>query len=79
MQKYKVQFAFRNFSLNDIPLHVQHAVKAAEAALFQDESWKMYDYLFEHQNAFNDNHLLILRLHQADICYFRNSRHLFEK
>ena len=33
----KVQFAFRNFPLNEIHPHAQHAAEAAEAAAAQDK------------------------------------------
>ena len=55
---YKICFVFRNFPLNDIHLHAQHAAEAAEAAAAQDKFWQMHDYLFEHQKALDDGHLL---------------------
>jgi protein-disulfide isomerase len=54
----KVYFVFRNFPLNDIHPHAQHAAEAAEVAAAQDRFWQMHDYLFEHQKALDDNHLL---------------------
>src|SRR5918996_501475 len=51
----KIYFVFRNFPLNDIHPHAQHA---AEAAAAQDKFWQMHDYLFEHQKALDDRHLL---------------------
>ena len=54
----KICFVFRNFPLNDIHPHAQHAAEAAEAAAAQDKFWEMHDYLFEHQTALNDSHLL---------------------
>ena len=54
----KVQVAFRNFPLNEIHPHAQHAAEAAEAAAAQDKFWQMHDYLFEHQRALDENHLL---------------------
>lgn len=41
-KKYKqfgdqIYFVFRNFPLNDIHTHAQHAVEAAEAAAAQDK------------------------------------------
>ena len=54
----KVLFVFRNFPLNYIHPHAQHAAEAAEAAAAQDKFWQMHDYLFEHQNALDDSHLL---------------------
>ena len=54
----KIYFVFRNFPLNDIHPHAQHAAEAAEAAAAQDKFWQMHDYLFEHQKALDDPHLL---------------------
>jgi protein-disulfide isomerase len=54
----KVYFVFRNFPLNDIHPNAQHAAEAAEAAAAQDKFWEMHDYLFEHQKALDDSHLL---------------------
>ena len=54
----KIYFVFRNFPLNDIHPHAQHAAEAAEAAAAQDKFWQMHDYLFEHQKALDDSHLL---------------------
>ncbi|MCC2647813.1 MAG: protein-disulfide isomerase [Nitrososphaeraceae archaeon] len=54
----KIYFVFRNFPLNDIHPHAQHAAEAAEAAVAQDKFWEMHDYLFEHQKALDDSHLL---------------------
>src|ERR687886_530610 len=54
----KLYFVFRNFPLNDIHPHAQTAAEAAEAAAAQDKFWDMHDYLFEHQRALDDSHLL---------------------
>ena len=54
----KVYFVFRNFPLIEIHPHAQHAAEAAEVAASQDKFWQMHDYLFEHQIALDDNHLL---------------------
>jgi protein-disulfide isomerase len=54
----KAYFVFRNFPLIDIHPHAQHASEAAEVAAAQDKFWQMHDYLFEHQKALDDNHLL---------------------
>lgn len=54
----KIYFVYCNFPLNDIHPHAQHAAEAAEAAAAQDKFWQMHDYLFEHQKALDDNHLL---------------------
>lgn len=49
---------FRNFPLNDIHPHAQHAAEAAEVAAAQAKFWPMHDYLFEHQKELDDSHLL---------------------
>jgi protein-disulfide isomerase len=54
----KICFVFRNFPLIDIHPHAQPAAEAAEAAAAQDKFWQMHDYLFEHQKALDDRHLL---------------------
>jgi protein-disulfide isomerase len=54
----KVYFVFRNFPLNDIHPHAQHAAEASEVAAAQDKFWQMHDYLFENQKALDDSHLL---------------------
>jgi protein-disulfide isomerase len=54
----QIYFVFRNFPLNDIHPHAQHAAEAAEAAAAQDKFWQMHDYLFEHQKALDDAHLM---------------------
>lgn len=51
-------FVFRNFPLDEIHPHAQHAAEAAEAAAAQDKFWRMHDYLFEHQNELEDRQLL---------------------
>ncbi len=38
-------------------LCVQHAAETAESAAAQNKFWEMHDYLYEHQQALNDNHL----------------------
>ena len=54
----KICFVFRNFPLRDIHPHAQQAAEAAEAAATQDKFWQMHDYLFEHQKALDEYHLL---------------------
>jgi protein-disulfide isomerase len=44
-------FVFRNFPLNEIHPHAEHAAEAAEAAAAQNKFWQMHDHLFEHQEA----------------------------
>ena len=38
-------------------LCVQHAAEAAESAAAQNKFCEMHGYLYEHQQALNDNHL----------------------
>jgi protein-disulfide isomerase len=76
----KIRFVFRNFPLNDIHPHAQHAAEAAEAAGAQDKFWQMHDYLFEHQKALDDGHLLEYAQEIGlEIHKFKNevSRHLY--
>src|SRR5919202_4829506 len=54
----KLRFVFRNFPITQIHPHAQHAAEAAEAAAVQNKFWQMHDYLFEHQKALDDGHLL---------------------
>jgi protein-disulfide isomerase len=53
----KICFVFRNFRLNGIRPHAQHASEASETAAAQNKFWQMHDYLFEHQKALDDGHL----------------------
>lgn len=53
----KLRFVFRNFPITQIHPHAQHAAEAAEAAAAQNKFWEMHDYLYEHQQALDDNHL----------------------
>jgi len=77
----KICFVFRNFPLNDIHLHAQHAAEAVEAAAAQDKFWQMHDYLFEHQKALDDGHLLeyAQKIGLKDIRKFKDdiSRHIY--
>ena len=50
----KLRFVFRNFPVTQIHPHAQHT---AESAAVQNKFWKMHDYLYEHQQALDDNHL----------------------
>jgi protein-disulfide isomerase len=56
-------FVFRHFPLTQVHPHAEHAAEAAEAAGTQGKFWKMHDYLYEHQDALDDAHLL----HYAEI------------
>ena len=53
----RLLFVFRNFPLTQIHPHAQHAAEAAEAAAIQGKFWEMHDYLFEHHQALDDDHL----------------------
>src|ERR671930_736370 len=78
----KIRFVFRNFPLNDIHPHAQHASEAAEAAAAQDKFWQMHDYLFEHQKVLDDAHLLeYAQKVGLDIHKFKDdmSRHVYSR
>jgi protein-disulfide isomerase len=53
----RLRFVFRNFPLAQVHPHAEHAAEVAEAAAAQGKFWAMHDYLFEHQDALDDNHL----------------------
>jgi hypothetical protein len=53
-------FVFRNFPLTQIHPYAQHAAETAESAAAQNKFWEMHDYLYEHQQALDDNHSLSL-------------------
>jgi protein-disulfide isomerase len=77
----KIRFVFRNFPLNNIHPHAQHASEAAEVAAAQDKFWQLHDYLFEHQKALDDSHLLeyAQKVGLEDIRKFKDdvSRHIY--
>ena len=54
----RLRFVFRNFPLTQSHPHAEHAAEAAEAAAVQEKFWQMHDYLFEHQQALDDAHLV---------------------
>ena len=54
----RLRFVFRNFPLTQSHPHAEHAAEAAEAAAVQEKFWEMHDYLFEHQQALDDAHLV---------------------
>src|SRR2546421_1382433 len=54
----RLRFVFRNFPLTQSHPHAEHAAEAAEAAAVQGKFWQMHDYLFEHQRALDDAHLV---------------------
>jgi protein-disulfide isomerase len=49
-----LRFVFRHFPLTEIHPHARAASAAAEAAAQQTDFWTMHEYLFEHQQAFDD-------------------------
>ena len=53
-----LRVVFRHFPLTNVHPHAQHAAEAAEAAGAQDSFWEMHDYLFEHQEALEDEDLI---------------------
>ena len=53
----KLRFVFRNFPVTQVHPHAQHAAEAAESAGSQNKFWEMHDYLYEHQQELDDNHL----------------------
>ena len=77
----KIRFVFRNFPLNEIHPHAQHAAETAEASAAQNKFWQMHDYLFEHQKALDDDHLLeyAQKVGLEDIHKFKDdvSRHVY--
>ena len=54
----RLRFVFRNFPLTNAHPHAAHAAEAAEAAAAQGKFWEMHDYLYEHQRALDDRHLV---------------------
>jgi protein-disulfide isomerase len=54
----QLRFVFRNFPLTRSHPHAEHAAEAAEAAAGHEKFWQMHDYLFEHQHALEDAHLV---------------------
>jgi protein-disulfide isomerase len=55
----QMRFVFRHFPLVQIHPRAHRAAEAAEAAGAQGEFWEMHDQLFEHQNALEDDDLLL--------------------
>ena len=53
----QLRFAWRNFPLTQIHPYAEEAAEAAEAAGAQGKFWEMHDYLFEHQDHLNTEHL----------------------
>src|SRR5437762_12599119 len=55
----ELRFAFRHFPLTRIHPHAERAAEAAEAAAAQGRFWQMHDQLYEHQDALEDEDLLV--------------------
>jgi protein-disulfide isomerase len=53
----RLRFVFRNFPLTNAHPHAEHAAESAEAAGAQGRFWEMHDYLYEHQEALEDQDL----------------------
>jgi protein-disulfide isomerase len=54
----KLRFVFRNFPLKESHPHAEHAAEAAEAAALQGRFWEMHDFIYQHQSALDDRHLI---------------------
>jgi protein-disulfide isomerase len=56
-----LRFAFRHFPLTRVHPHAERAAEAAEAAGAQGPGkfWQMHDLLFEHQDALEDEELVV--------------------
>jgi protein-disulfide isomerase len=54
-----LRFAYRHFPLVQIHPRAERAAEAAEAAGAQGKFWDMHDTLFEHQDALEDDDLLL--------------------
>ncbi|HEV7663026.1 MAG TPA: thioredoxin domain-containing protein [Chloroflexota bacterium] len=57
----QIRFAFRHFPLSRVHPHAERAAEAAEAAGAQGPPrfWQMHDMLYEHQDALEDEDLLV--------------------
>ena len=53
----RMRFVYRYYPLHQHP-HAEHAAEMAEAAGTMGKFWPMFDMLYQHQNALDDNHLL---------------------
>jgi protein-disulfide isomerase len=54
----QMRLVFRNFPLSEMHPHAEHAAEAAEAAGAQGKFWEMHDFLYEHQDALDDEDLV---------------------
>jgi protein-disulfide isomerase len=55
----ELRFAYRHFPFTTAHPHAEHAAEAAEAAGAQRKFWPMHDTLFEHQDALEDEDLVL--------------------
>ena len=55
----QARLVFRNFPLTQVHPHAQRAAEAAEAAAAQGQFWPMHDMLYEHQDAMEDDDLVV--------------------
>jgi protein-disulfide isomerase len=55
----QLRFVYRHFPLAQIHPRAQRAAEAAESAGAQGEFWEMHDMLFEHQDALDDDDLIL--------------------
>ena len=53
-----MRFVFRNFPLTTVHPHAERAAEAAEAAGAQGRFWEMQDFLYENQQALEDEDLM---------------------
>lgn len=56
--KDRLRYVFRHFPITTVHSEAQRAAEAAEAAAAQGKFWEMHSYLFEHQEALDDDHLV---------------------
>jgi protein-disulfide isomerase len=55
----QLRFVYRHFPLVQIHHRAHRVAEAAEAAGAQGEFWRMHDLLFEHQDALDDDDLIL--------------------
>jgi protein-disulfide isomerase len=53
----RLRFVFRNFPMAQVHPYAENAAEAAEAAGAQGKFWEMHDYLYENQQALEDENL----------------------
>jgi protein-disulfide isomerase len=54
----QLRFVFRHFPLTNMHPRAHRAAEAAEGAAAQGRFWEMHAYLFQHQEALDDEHLV---------------------